>query len=166
MRSAYWVASASICTLATACDDFWWTPAAEQRSQANEQTCADAGVTPADIEITIESYPSSEVVIFDIDVIGTLSGKDANFVTSIRVGVVAPGETSATDVKPIVAAAAATWGAEVPIELLLGPTPGPGAVRIEAVTVDGCGLSKLAHSEPFNVGYPHLADAGIADAGL
>lgn len=109
-----------------------------------------------DLKLTIDSYPASDPVVADIEVIGTLSGESTSAVSQIRIGVVKATETPSTPVStsPVAVLAASIWTATVPIELLLSPNSGPGAVRIEAVTVDECNMSMFDRSEPFDVDYP------------
>lgn len=144
---------------ASSCD-FYGPPDEDQRPTEADPDC----VAMPDIELIVSSYPTSDVVTADIEVFGTLSGEGGSLVRAIGLGVVRPEESALASPKPIEINPAERWKVNVPIELLLGPNSGPGVVRIEAVTVDDCMLSRVAHSAPFDVGYPTRADAGAGDA--
>lgn len=104
--------------------------------------------------LTIESYPTSNPVIADVDVIGTISGNSFDFVRQIRIGAVSDTGTSSAESKPVIITPAKVWNAVVPLELLLGANDAPGSVRLEAVAVNDCDLEVITQSERFEVAYP------------
>jgi hypothetical protein len=113
--------------------------------------------------ITIDSFPTTNPVVTDVEVIGTISG-DPAAVTKIFLGA----REAARDVT---ATPGAIWKAVVPLTLLLEPNRGPGTVSIYALAITTCkaadsgGIEAKVASRPFVVDFaPIPSDAG-GDAG-
>jgi hypothetical protein len=129
-----------------------WNP--DELTRKPPATCPDANAPF--VNVSIASGPIADPVVSDLDVIGTLSGDSASFVTEIRVGVIVGATQILPPQKPVTTKGSEIWNVTMPIEVLLGPNNGPGTVRLDVTALgdDGCSLLGHTQSNPFNVGFP------------